>query len=872
MNTDAELSSLLEAILRSGRVPPEQKDLVERLFAEHAADLLRLADELLAVKLITKYMHRKLQTGRPGELVFGQYLILERIGEGGMGKVYRAVETGLHQGREVALKTIRPNLLTNKTVVQRYKREARAAASLHHPNVVELYNADDVGGRYFLAMEFVDGSDLSRLVKDLTKDKVSMPPGEAAEYIRQAALGLQQAHDMGLVHRDIKPSNLLVTGERAIPGTGGRANVKILDMGLVRSLADDDTSTTDLTRDGTVVGTPDYMSPEQSRDSRTVDARADIYSLGCTLFYLLRGLPPYDTGTAIDKLIKHQLDPIPDIRQYRPDVPPALAAVIRKMMSKKPTERFQTAAEVAAELAQYTGELAFDFSALPSIPGLDDIPSLDAAAPAPKSGTAFPAFDLSGGAATPAPVFTPAAAVVPPAGPVPLPAAPVLASESGARSLPRPLVRPVAPVVASPASPPTGQRSVRVVAVQSKPIAKRPADATPSGDLDTPSRTRRAESTESEPTSRRARRPAAKKPKGGFPVVAVAVAGVAGVALIVVLAVIISLAGKNDKPTATTAPPPTTPATTPKPEVKSPFRPVADLLPDDTTAVLVGDPKRVWELALADADSAQNTRRTTDLLARWFRFDVKKFDRVTVCFHADMSRCVAAGEGDVLKGDGFRKELDRMPLVETESGPNGVVLVKNKPAVKENPFNSSRRVRGALLPAPAAYLIGSDKTDLAEVYKNASTRKGPTGVDLSLMAAVTDATKGEPPLLYFAASGGCRLPLKLKGTAEPLSSAGVDLLTLSVANADGGQARLTLTLVGSDTRKLEKFLEHELPGMLEAVAGQQLAKPLANPVAEAVQSAQRADAVNGRKQLTATFTWPWAAVPPVVEKLMPGER
>ncbi len=862
MNTAPELS-LFDALLQCGRVPVEQREHARRLFADHSADPVRLADELLAAKLVTRYQQRKIQAGRPGELVFGQYLILERIGEGGMGKVYRAVESRM--GREVALKTIRPNLLANKTVVQRYKREARAAASLDHPNIVKLLEADDVGGRYFLAMEFVDGSDLSRLVKDLNKEKVAMPPGEAAEYIRQAALGLQHAHDKGLVHRDVKPSNLLVSGERAIPGTGGKANVKILDMGLVRSLADDDVTTTDLTRDGTVVGTPDYMSPEQSRNSSTVDPRADIYSLGCTLFYLLRGLPPYDTGTAIDKLIKHQLDPVPDIRQFRPDVPPRLAAVIKKMMAKKADDRYQTADEVSEELAHYTGDAAFDFSALPPLPGLElaDIPVISADdAAVPKSGFGFPTMDL-GGAATPAP------AVSPPAAAVQLPTAPVLATESGARSVARPVVRSTA---GSSSAQSSGQRSVRVLTVQSKPIAKRPADATPSGPMESPTRGRSSDTPPSGSTPRRtARRTPDKKPKGGFPVVAVAAAGVAGVALIVVLAVLVAMAGRNDKPTT-----PTTPATTapPPPKVaKSPFRPVSDLLPDDTAAVLVADPKVGWEQTQTHPDATTNSRRVADLMARWSKFDLRKFDRVTVAFHPDMSRCVAAGEGEVLTGDAFRKDLDRLQVAETETLPNGAVVVRNGRDPKANPFNAERRVRGALLPNPPAYLIGSDKGDVTDLAKTANARKGPTGVDPALLAAVTDATKtADTPLAFFAASGRCQLPLKRGGTPEPLSAAGVDLMTVTAVAAEGGKVRLTVVLTGPNAGKLNRFLENDLTGMLDVLAGREMARPLANPITEAAQAAKPADLGGGRKQLTASFEWPWAAVLPVVDKLMPTER
>lgn len=865
MNTAADLS-LYDALLLSGRFSPDQRVEAERLFAEHAADPVRLADALLAAKLITKYMHRKVQTGKAGELVFGQYLILERIGEGGMGKVYRAIETRM--GREVALKTIRPNLLANRTVVQRYKREARAAAALDHPNIVKLFEADDVGGRYFLAMEFVDGSDLSRLIKDLNKERSPMPPAEAAEYIRQAALGLQHAHDKGLVHRDIKPSNLLVSGERAIPGTGGKAHVKILDMGLVRSLTDDDASNMDLTRDGTVVGTPDYMSPEQSRNSSTVDPRADIYSLGCTLYFLLRGAPPYDSGTAIDKLIKHQLDPVPDIRQYRPDVPPALAAVIKRMMAKRPDERFATSADVARELARFTGENVPDMSSLPALEAeLAGIPALDAgpvSEPAPARGGYHVDF---------APT-TPAPAGGPPAQPVAVPPAQAMAGDSGLRSVARPVAKSSAATATGSGTRPApspSQRTVRVVTVQAKPIAKPPADATPSGDTATPPRSRKADDSGSNPSARRPGRksPPPKKAKGVPVLLIVVVAGVVGVALIVVLAAIVALTGQNNGPTPTTAAKANAaPTTAAPPPLRSAFRPVAELLPDDTAAVLVADPKGYAALTPPDADTP-NARRQADVLARFFRFDPRKFDRVTVAFHTDMTRCVAAGEGDVLKCETFRKELDRLPWVETETGPSGAVLVRNKRDTKANPFNADRRVRAALLPTPSAYLIGSDKADLADLYKNAATRKGPTGVDPLLLGHVAEAGKSaDTPLVALAASGRCLLPLKPRGTPDPLSSFGVELFTVTATGVDDRTVRLTVRVLGPEGRRLSRFVEVELTAMLEAMLGRELASPLATPLTDACHAVQPTDAAGGRKQLTVSFTAPWSAVAPAADKLI----
>jgi serine/threonine-protein kinase len=348
---------LFQALRDCGLYVPEQVAAAERAMAA-GGDATRLADELFKAGIINGYQVRKIKIGRANELLFGPYLILDKIGEGGMGKVYKAIH--VRDRRVVALKVVRPQLVTNRVVIRRYKREAAAAAALDHPNIVSLYEADEVAGRYYLAMEYVDGLDMVRMMKLYGHPPETGLPHyqEAAEYARQVALGLGHAHERGLVHRDVKPSNLLVYGARALPGTTGEAVVKILDMGLVRGVFDEDASQSELTRDGTVVGTPDYMAPEQAKNSSAVDARADLYSLGCALYYLLKGQAPFPDGSPIDKLLRHQLDPPPDIRKHRPDVPPGLAAVIDKLLKKDPAERYQTAAEVADALTPFTPSFA----------------------------------------------------------------------------------------------------------------------------------------------------------------------------------------------------------------------------------------------------------------------------------------------------------------------------------------------------------------------------------------------------------------------------------------------------------------------------------------------------------------------------------
>jgi serine/threonine-protein kinase len=340
---------LIAALRGSGLFSPEEVSELARELAPLGGDPQTLMRHLVGRERITVYQLRKTLHGKSAELFVGPYVVTDKLGEGGMGKVYRARHSRTR--REVALKVVRSNLLSNPTVRRRYEREVKTAMSLRHPNIVSVFEADEVEGRVFMAMEFVDGIDLARLIREFGV----LPVPEACEYVRQAALGLHHAHEQGLVHRDIKPSNIIVSGERHVPEATGPAHVKILDMGLVRAAGfDEGGGGMDLTRAGTVVGTPDYMSPEQAKDSRTVDRRADLYSLGCAFYFLLTGKPPFHEGTSIEKLLKHQVDPPPPLQAARPDVPRELAAVVARLLAKDPEERYATAAELAAELVPLT--------------------------------------------------------------------------------------------------------------------------------------------------------------------------------------------------------------------------------------------------------------------------------------------------------------------------------------------------------------------------------------------------------------------------------------------------------------------------------------------------------------------------------------
>lgn len=252
----------------------------------------------------------------------GSYRLLEPLGSGGMSSVFRAEH--IDSGHVVALKILPRSLAKNPAMLQRFLREAKSAESLFDPHIVEIFDRGTEDGRYYLALEYVDGGDLH----DLIRKQGPMSLHEAVDAIRSASLGLRHAAEKGLIHRDIKPANMLRTSD-------GR--VKLTDLGLALQVADEDER---VTRDGTTVGTVDYMAPEQARDSRATSIRSDMYSLGCAFYYLLAAQPPFPGGSLPEKLRRHASEPPPDVRALRPDAPEELADLVKRMMAKKPEHRF----------------------------------------------------------------------------------------------------------------------------------------------------------------------------------------------------------------------------------------------------------------------------------------------------------------------------------------------------------------------------------------------------------------------------------------------------------------------------------------------------------------------------------------------------
>jgi serine/threonine protein kinase/formylglycine-generating enzyme required for sulfatase activity len=279
----------------------------------------------------------------PGDRL-DEYRLLEQVGEGGMGTTYKALHARLEM--IVALKVLRPPLTRDPSAVARFHREMRAIGRLRHPNIVQATDAGEARGLFYLVMEYLTGQTLSQRVRA----HGALPVEDACRVIRSAARALQHAHENGLVHRDVKPSNLMQTAD---------GSVKLLDLGLALLRSADSADPTQLSAERGVVGTNDYMAPEQWRNSSKVDARADQYSLGCTLYFLLAGEPPFARQSGVthfEKMEAHLTRPAPDPSGSRPEVPPGLDAVVRRMLAKSPDDRFPTMADVIDALRPFAAE------------------------------------------------------------------------------------------------------------------------------------------------------------------------------------------------------------------------------------------------------------------------------------------------------------------------------------------------------------------------------------------------------------------------------------------------------------------------------------------------------------------------------------
>lgn len=366
MTAPATVPAFLALVRKSGLLSEEA---LARLNDEDLpSEPFPCAQHLIRMKLLTSFQARHLITGLYRGLVLGPYHLLRALGKGGMGVVYLAEHAELH--RKVALKVLTVDKENPQLSLERFQREARAAAALDHSNIVRVHDVAHADDRHFLVMEYVEGLDLQSLVEQTGP----LHYAQAADYVAQAAAGLQHAHDRGFIHRDVKPANLMLAKD----GT-----VKILDMGLARSVTNSDDKLTEKFDEDKITGTVDFLSPEQAMNV-ALDARSDIYSLGATLYALVSGGPPY-RGTTAQKLTQHQLASPPELCKNRVAVPGGLGAVVARMMAKRPGERYQSAQEVIEALAPWVAPVPVLPSATTETLPPQALPTISVPAPALES-------------------------------------------------------------------------------------------------------------------------------------------------------------------------------------------------------------------------------------------------------------------------------------------------------------------------------------------------------------------------------------------------------------------------------------------------------------------------------------------------------
>jgi serine/threonine protein kinase len=348
---------------RSGLLSLEQIEGISKRLTEQ--EVSKVVVDLVEEGLLTRFQTKQLLAGNSRGFLFGPYRIVDQLGHGGMGIVYKAMHTGMR--RLVAVKVLLPTMSSNKKWHRHiFEREAMASAQLDHPNIVTIYDAGKRNGVHYLAMEFIRGPNLKKLVQENGR----LPMWLACELTRQAADALQYAHERGFVHRDVKPSNMLLAAAPGLemgssntttapPFQAGQSayRIKVLDFGLARLrcqhpfLKKEDGTLQ--ARSGTVWGTLDYISPEQIMNVHAVDIRADLYSLGCSLYFLLTGQVPFGTGTVTERLIKRVTDEPQPVDQLRRNTPAGLAKIVRRLMNPVRSKRFATPSELMAELVPW---------------------------------------------------------------------------------------------------------------------------------------------------------------------------------------------------------------------------------------------------------------------------------------------------------------------------------------------------------------------------------------------------------------------------------------------------------------------------------------------------------------------------------------
>jgi serine/threonine protein kinase len=451
-NPTATVREYCTLLAKSKLLPPDEVEALYRRWRDENRGTDEQVDQfrkfLVARRALTEWQAHMLQRGRADGFFIGGYKILDRIGKGQMGGVYKAVHT---LGQLVALKILPASKARNQHVLGRFQREARLLTQLDHPNVVRAYQFGEANGVHFIGMEYLEGETLDEVLSRRKR----LPAAEAARVVHQALNGLQHLHEKRMIHRDLKPANLMLTPAATKPDTTWDATVKILDVGLGRELFAENTPEaqieTQLTAEGAVLGTPDYLAPEQARDARSADVRSDLYSLGCVLYHCVSGRPPFPETNIMTQMLKHATEKAAPLASLVPDVPVGLQAVVDRMLAKSPDDRYQLPADAADALKPFLGTRGTTPTAAPLVPAfkewLETESQLELPNPLPPAPPvpAKPAASAkSGTGTTPAPALgtspvKPGTGMASPVKPGTAPAKAVPAAR------PAPVARPIAP-------------------------------------------------------------------------------------------------------------------------------------------------------------------------------------------------------------------------------------------------------------------------------------------------------------------------------------------------------------------------------------------------------------------------------------------
>jgi serine/threonine protein kinase len=345
MPATVSVQQMCAMLVKNRLMPVDDARAVFQLWQSEAKavdDSEQFRKYLVDRKHLTEYQASLLAHGRTEGYYIDEYKILNRIGQGRMAGVYEAVSSA---GRRVAIKVLPPSKARNPQLLARFEREARMALKLDHPNVVRTFDVGEYNGLHYMVMECLEGETFDEVISR----KKRLPVAEAVRIVYEALLGLQHIHERGMIHRDMKPANLMLA-----PTAGAEFRVRILDIGLGRTLFDDSAEAekqeTQITQEGVLLGTPDYLAPEQARDARSVDIRADIYSLGCVLYHALAGQPPFPDANMLSQVIRHATEPVQPLREFNAEAPDGLQQVLNFMMAKDANQRYPTPERAAKAL------------------------------------------------------------------------------------------------------------------------------------------------------------------------------------------------------------------------------------------------------------------------------------------------------------------------------------------------------------------------------------------------------------------------------------------------------------------------------------------------------------------------------------------